>query len=203
MKRINLLQPTYDEQTKKELLEVLDSGWVQFGAKTLEFEKKFAEFVGVKYAIATNSCTSALDLCLKVHGIKGGELITTPMTFVSDAIVGEWNGMDVTFCDIKRDTLCLDPEALHITEQTKAIIAVDSHGVLADFRGIKDKLKKLNREDILVIEDAAHAMYADGAGKGGDIAVWSFQAVKTMPIFDGGMITTDNEEIYKKLRPMT
>lgn len=67
MKTIPLLKPTYDEQTKKELLEVLDSGWVGYGAKTQEFEKKFAEYVGAKYAIATNSGTSALDLCLKVY----------------------------------------------------------------------------------------------------------------------------------------
>lgn len=200
---INLLQPTIDEQTKKELLEVLDSGWWGFGAKTQEFEKKFAKYVETEYCIATNSGTSALDLCLKAYGIKGGELITTPMTFVSDAIVGEWNGMDVTFADIDADTLCIDPNAIKINPETKAIIAVDSHGRLADIKTIKENLKKLDREDILVIEDAAHAMYTPGVGKYSDITIWSFQAVKSMPMWDGGAVTTKSEEVYKKLRSLT
>lgn len=193
---IPVLRPDYDLQTKKELLEVLDSGWVGQGPKTFEFEEKFAEYVGAKYCVMTNSGTSALDLCLKVYGIKGGELITTPMTFVSDAIVGEWNGMDVTFADIKEDDLCIDPLALKISPQTKAIIAVDSHGRLADIEGIRAKF------DGLIIEDAAHACFTPGAGKG-DITIWSFQAVKSLPIFDGGAITTNDEEIYKKLRTLT
>lgn len=194
---IPVLRPTIDEQTKKELLEVLDSGWWGFGPKTQEFEKKFAEYVGAKYCVATNSGTSALDLCLKVHNINGGELITTPMTFVSDAIVGEWNNMDVTFADIDPDSLCLDPNSLVITENTKAVITVDSHGRLADVKGIREKFKGL------IIEDAAHAMYTPGAGKDADITIWSFQAVKSMPMWDGGAITTNDEEVYKKLRTLT
>ncbi len=146
--------------------------------------------------MAVNSCTSALDLCLKVYGIKGGELITTPMTFVSDAIVGEMNNMDVTFADIKESDLCIDVNAINITEHTKAIIAVDSHGRLADIEAIKAKFNGL------VIEDAAHAMYTPGVGKG-DITIWSFQAVKSLPIFDGGAITTNDEAVYKRLRTLT
>lgn len=204
MDRINLLQPTFDEQTKRELMEVLDSGWVQYGPKVQEFEQKFAEYVGAKYAVATNSATSALDLCLKAYGIKGGELITPAFTFVSDAIVGEWNDMDVTFADIDPRTFCIDPESLVITDNTKAIIAVDSHGRLADIEGIRKKCMEAvgTSNHPLIIEDAAHAMYTPGVGKG-DITVYSFQAVKTLPIFDGGMITTNDERIYNKLRTLT
>jgi len=194
---IPVLKPTIDEQTKKELIEVLDSGWWGFGPKTQEFEKKFAEYVGAKYCVGMNSGTSALDLCLKVHDIKGGELITTAMTFVSDAIVGEWNNMDVTFADIDPDTLCLDPKSVVITPDTKAIITVDSHGRLADIKGLREKFKGL------IIEDAAHAMYTPGAGKDADITIWSFQAVKSMPMWDGGAITTNDEAVYKKLRTLT
>jgi perosamine synthetase len=194
---IPVLRPDYDEQTKKELLEVLDSGWVGQGPKTFEFEEKFAKLVGAKYCVMTNSGTTALDLCLKVYDIKGGELITTPMTFVSDAIVGEWNGMDVTFADIKEDDLCIDPEAIVFTPETKAVIAVDSHGRLADIKGIKKRFEGL------VIEDAAHACFTQGAGKDADITIWSFQAVKSLPIFDGGAITTNDEGIYRKLRTLT
>src|SRR3989344_2688968 len=194
---IPVLKPTIDKQTKKELLKVLDSGWWGFGPKTQEFERKFAKYVGAKYCVATNSGTSALDLCLKVYNIKGGELITTPMTFVSDAIVGEWNNMDVTFADIDPDTLCLDPKSLVITKKTKAVITVDSHGRLANIKGIRKKFKGL------IIEDAAHAMYTPGAGKDADITIWSFQAVKSLPMWDGGAITTNDEKIYKKLRTLT
>lgn len=193
---INLLQPTIDERTKKELLKVLDSGWWVYGTKVQEFEQEFAKYVGAKYAVAVNSATSGLDLCLKAAGIKDGELITPAFTFVSDAVVGEWNGMDVTFCDINPKTFLIDVDSLVISENTKAIIAVDCHGRLADIDGIR---KKFNG---LIIEDAAHAMYTPGAGKG-DMTVWSFQGVKTMPTGDGGMITTNNEELYKKLKPLS
>jgi len=162
---IPVLQPTIDEKGIEEMIKVLKSGWWGFGNKTIEFEKRFAEYVGSRYAIACNSGTSALDLCLKAYGIRGGELITTPMTFVSDAIVGEWNGMDVTFGDIEEDSLCLDPQSLVITDNTKAVITVDSHGRLADIDGIRDKFSGL------IIEDCAHAMYTPGAGKKGDIAI--------------------------------
>ncbi len=196
MRNIPLSKPTYDEYTKKELLKVLDSGWTGNGPKVLEFEKAFAEYVGAKYAVACNSATSALDICLKAYGIQGGELITTPLTFVADASVGEFNGMDVTFADIDPVTLCIDPEAIKITENTKAIIAVDSHGRLADIKAIREKFKGL------IIEDAAHAMYTPGVGEHADVCVYSFQAVKTLPIFDGGMVTTNNEAIAKKLKTL-
>jgi perosamine synthetase len=199
MNKIPLSKPTFDEETKKALIDVLDSGWVGNGPKVLEFEKAFAEYVGAKYAVATNSATSALDICLKVYDIQGGELITTPMTFVSDAIVGEFNSMDVTFGDIDPLTLCLDPKSLVITADTRAIIAVDSHGRLADIKGIREACGAFKP---LIIEDAAHAMYTPGVGEG-DITVYSFQAVKTLPIFDGGMITTNDETIYKKLKTLT
>ncbi len=197
MKNIPVLRPDYTKETKKELLKVLDSGWVGQGPKTAEFEELFAKYVGKKYCVMTNSCTLALDLCLKVYNIKDGELITTPFTFVSDAWVGENNGMDVTFADIDPITLCIDPHAIKITPQTKAIIAVDSHGRLADIRAIRGKF------DGLVIEDAAHACYTPHAGEYADITVWSFQAVKSLPIFDGGAITTNDEAIYKKLKTLT
>ena len=198
MNRINLLEPTMDELTKKELLEVIDSGWWINGPKTKEFEEKFAEYVGAKYAVACNSATSALDLCLKAYDIKGGELITPSFTFVSDALVGEWNGMDVTFADIDPRTFCLDSQSLKVTSETKAIIAVDCHGRLADIEAIREVCRP---HKTLIIEDAAHAMYTPGAGSA-DITVWSFQGVKTLPTGDGGMITTNDESIVKKLRSL-
>lgn len=207
MKMIPVLSPSSNQKMKDEMCKVLDSGWWGYGAKTQEFEKRFAEYVGAKYAVGTNSGTSALDLCLKAYNIRGGELITTPMTFVADAIVGEWNDMDVTFADIDEESLCLDPASIHVSEDTKAIIAVDSHGRLADIEGIRQAstiyIDGMASYHPLIIEDAAHAMYTPGAGKKADITIWSFQAVKTLPTGDGGMITTNDDKIYNRLRTLT
>lgn len=194
---IPVLAPTSSPRIEELMLETLRSGWWGYGPKSKQLETDFAKYVGAKYAIGVNSGTAALDLCLKVYGVKGGELITTPATFVADAIVGLWNSMDVTFADIEEESLNIDPKAVVVTPQTKAIIAVDSHGRLANFKELRKKFKGL------IIEDAAHAMYTPGAGEGGDITIWSFQAVKSLPAGDGGMITTNDEAIFKKLRTLT
>jgi len=204
---IKLLRPTYDDQTKQDLLEVMDSGWASFGPKVTEFEEAFAKRVGAKYAVATNSATSALDLAIKAHDITGGELITPSFTFTSCAHVGEWNGMTVKFADIDPDTFCIDEPTLPLSKDTKVIIAVDCHGRLADIEGIRREIDQFNYDqeeniDPLIIEDASHAIHDPGEQKG-DVVVYSFQAVKFMPIFDGGMITTNDEEIYKKIRKLT
>jgi len=194
---IPLLRPTSSKKIEKEMIKVLRSGWWGYGSKTKELEAMFPALVGKKYAIAVNSGTSALDLCLKAYGIKGGELITTPMTFVSDAIVGEWNGMDVTFADIDRDSLCLDPASVYITGSTNAIITVNSHGRAADVEGLRKRYMGL------IIEDCAHSLGTPNTCKYSDIQIFSFQAVKGIPAGDGGMITTDDEEIYEKLKSLT
>src|ERR1035437_4161044 len=204
---IRVSQPTVDAQTRQELMEVFDNGWLGRGPKTDEFEKAFAIKVGKPFAYACNSGTAALDMALKLRNINGGELITTPMTFVADAIVGEWHDMDVTFADIDEDTLCLDPKSLVVTDNTKAIIAVDSHGRLADWKGIREA----SRQDIagigfsnpLLIEDAAHAMWTPGVGTDSDIQMYSFQAVKTLPAGDGGMLTVTTEEQYRELKKIS
>ena len=205
---IPVLSPSTSEKMIEEMTKVLKSGWWGYGPKTQEFEKKFAEYVGAKYAVGCNSGTSALDLCLKVYGIKGGELITTPMTFVSDAIVGEWNGMDVTFADIDEDSLCINPRKIVITDKTKAIIAVDSHGRLADI----EKIREIATENIdgmgltcpLIIEDAAHAIGAKYKNKNigtmGDFASFSFYATKNITSGEGGAISCHNIKTYEWLK---
>lgn len=208
---IKLLRPTFDEQTKQDLLDVLDSGWASFGPKVEEFEKAFAARMGAKYAVATNSATSALDLAIKAHGITDGQLITPSFTFTADAHVAEWNGMSIKFADIDPDTFCIDPATLPLSKDTKVIIAVDSHGRYADIDGIRQRVLFFNQGQAkqgqplikpLIVEDAAHATHLPYLQKG-DVVVYSFQAVKFMPIFDGGMVTTNDEEVYKKLRKLT
>lgn len=198
---IKLLRPTFDEETRKDLLDVLDSGWASFGPKVTEFEEAFAKRVGAKYAVATNSATSALDLAVKAFSPAKGELITPSFTFTSDAHVAEWNGLTPVFADIDPNTFTIDPETLPLTKDTKVIIAVDCHGRLADIDGIRAKCKEFGVSP-LIIEDAAHAIHDPGEQKG-DVVIYSFQAVKFMPIFDGGMVTTNDEEVYKKLRKLT
>lgn len=213
-KPIRLLRPTMDEETWVELKECYDDGWWSFGPKVKEFEEAFAAKVGAKYAVATNSATSALDVCIKAYGITGGELITPAFTFTSDAHVGEWNGMEVVFADIEPDTFCIEPFGEHglpLSNKTRVIIAVDCHGRLAQVEAIRSLVNiawdsngiYAGLPKPLIIEDAAHACYTPGAGQYADITVWSFQAVKSLPIGDGGMITTNDEEIYKKLRQLT
>lgn len=204
---IKLLQPTFDYQTKQDLLDVLDSGWASFGPKVTEFEEAFAKRVGAKYAVATNSATSALDLAVKAYSPENGELITPSFTFTSDAHVGEWNGLIVKFADINPDTFTIDPETIPLSRETKVIIAVDCHGRLADIDGIRQAIRIFNKGwdkpiDPIIIEDAAHATHDPDEQKG-DVVVYSFQAVKFLPIFDGGMVTTNDEEVYKKLRKLT
>lgn len=201
MELIRLLRPTLDAQTWAELKDCYDDGWWSFGPKVKEFEEKFAAYVGAKYAVATNSATSALDVAIKAYGLKGGELITPAFTFTSDAHVGEWNGMDVTFADVDPITFCIDPKSVYVSKKTKVIIAVDCHGRLADIDTLRRKCSVAGIKP-LIIEDAAHAMFTPGVGKG-DIVVYSFQAVKSMPIGDGGMLTTNDEHIYNELRQLT
>lgn len=205
---ISLLRPTFDEATRKDLMDVFDSGWASFGPKVTEFEQAFAKRVGAKYAVATNSATSALDVCVKAFSPEKGELITPSFTFTSDAHVAEWNGLKVKFADIDPDTFCIDPDTLPFSKETKVIIAVDCHGRLADIDSIRNAIFNYNcqhqEEQIfpIIIEDSAHAIHDPGEQKG-DAVVYSFQAVKFMPIFDGGMITTNNEELYNQLRKLT
>jgi len=181
-----------------EVYKTLKSGWWTKGPKVAELEERFAKFVGKKYAVAVDSCTSALTLALRVHEVRG-EVVTTPMTFASTALAPMYCGLKVRFSDIDPDNLCLDPKKLRIRPNTGAVIVVHSHGNQADIAGIRSKFKGL------IIEDNAHCggMAAEDGVCEGDIQCWSFQSVKVWPAGDGGMITTDDYEIYKKLKPMT
>lgn len=196
---IPVLRPSCDQNTLEELNDVIKSGWWGQGPKTAELEEKFALYTGFKHAVALSSATAALDLCFKVYGLTEGECITSALTFVADASEPERNGLEVVFADIDEKTLCLDIDTLVISDRTKAIIVVHSHGRVADVGAIREKFNGL------IIEDCAHCggmTVEDGIGLG-DIQVWSFQAVKTLPAGDGGMITTNNPEIVRKIKNMT
>ena len=194
-----VLRPLGGVEEINALSDVINSGWWGKGPKVTEFEKKFAEMVGAKYAVAVSSNTHGLDLVLKAKGIEHDDVISPTMSFATTAIAPLWNNCTSTIVDVERDTLCIDPKSVkeNLSPNTKAIIAVNMAGVPAKIDEIR------NFYDGFIIEDCAHSCYTYGAGSKGDVAIWSFQAVKTMPCGDGGMITTNDKELYEKLVPMS
>lgn len=194
-----VLRPVGGDEEIDSLRESIENGWWGKGPKVAEFEKKFAEMVGAKYAVAVNSATSGQDLVLKALGIKDCDVISPTMSFITTAVVPLWNNCTSTIVDVLEDTLCIDPQDVkrNLKPNTKAVIVVNLAGVPAPIDEIREFY------DGFILEDCAHSCYTPGAGSKGDAAVWSFQAVKTMPCGDGGMITTNDKDLYEKLVPMT
>ena len=198
-KVLPVLRPLGGEEEIASLRESIESGWWGKGPKVAEFEKKFAEMVGAKYALAVDSNTSGQDLVLKALGIKDCDVISPTISFMTTAIVPVWNNCTSTIVDVMPHDLNIDPEDVkkNLKSNTKLVTAVNYSGVLAPVERIREFY------DGFILEDCAHACYAPGAGSRGDAAVWSFQAVKTLPCGDGGMITTNSKELYEKLVPLT
>lgn len=203
---IPVLKPSIGEEEIQSVIEVLKSGWLGLGPKTAEFEKKFAEFVGVEYAIAMNSGTAALHLA--VEGLRIGqedEVIVTPMTFISTAHVIKYVGARPVFADIEPDTMNIEPEDIvrKISARTKAIIVVHMAGHPCDM----DRINEIaNHHGLYVIEDAAHACGAKykgvRIGNTQNLVCFSFHAVKNLTCGEGGAITTNNEELNRYFREM-
>ena len=126
------------------------------------------------------------------------DVINPTISFMATAIVPIWNDCTSNIVDVRRHDLNLDPEDVKksLKKDTKVIIAVNMAGIPAPI----DEMREFY--DGYIIEDCAHSTYTPGAGTKGDIAVWSFQAVKTMPIGDGGMITTNDYDLYQKLQSL-
>ena len=193
-----------DKEEKEAVIGVLDSGLLAQGAKVGDFEKRFADYCGIKHAVAVNSGTAALHTACHVLGIgPGDEVITTPFTFVATANPILMTGAKVIFTDVKSDTYNLDPLELEkkITPKTKAIIPVDLYGQPYDYRAVK---KLAQKHSLLIIEDACQAVGADLAGKKtgalGDIGCFSFYATKNMMTGEGGMLTTNNKLLSEKAK---
>jgi len=204
---IPIAKPIIGAKEKQLVNEVLDSGLLAQGVKVAELEMKFAEICNTKFAVAVNSGTAALHCANYACGIKhGDEVITTPFTFAATANSIIMQGGKPVFVDIKEDTFNIDPDKIEekITKKTKAILPVDLYGQPADY----EKLIKIARKyDLKIIDDACQAVNAEYKGmKLGslvDATCFSFYATKNMISGEGGIITTNNEEIAelcKRLR---
>lgn len=192
-------RPFSGKEEIEAVAEVLNSGWWGKGSKVAQFEKDFAEMVGAKFAIAVTSASHGQDLIFKAMNFNEVDVINPTISFMTTAVVPLWNNCTSNIVDV--DSISLNIDVLDVKKSlknnTNVIIAVNNAGVPAPINAIRDFFNGF------IIEDCAHSCYFPGAGKQGDAAVWSFQAVKTMPTGDGGMITTDSEELYNKILPLT
>jgi dTDP-4-amino-4,6-dideoxygalactose transaminase len=198
-------KPFFKEEDISNILSdvnnVLKSGRLILGPYTQKFEDLFKEYIGVKYAITVNSCTTALEIALQYFNVKNCEVIVPTNTFIATPNSVIFAGGKPVFADIKYETLCIDPDNVleKITSKTKGIIVVHIAGLLCpQMKELKEICEDYN---LFLIEDAAHAHGAmlneKKAGSIGDVGCFSFYPTKVMTTLTGGMITTNNEELTK------
>ncbi len=202
MKRIQIASPAIGEEEWLAVKDPLLSGWLTQGTYVAKFEREFAKRHGVKHAIASTSCTTALHLILSALEIgPGDEVIVPAFTWVSTANVVLYCGATPVFADVDRRTYNIDVRDLErrLSKRTKAIIAVHLFGLCADI----DTIKKL-APDIPIIEDAACAVGSEYKGKtAGSLGIagaFSFHPRKIITTGEGGMVTTDNDELAERIR---
>jgi dTDP-4-amino-4,6-dideoxygalactose transaminase len=202
--------PQIGKEEIEAVVKVLRSGVITHGLgagpMVTRFEKAFARFVGAKHAIAVNTGTAALHLAIAATEIKqGDEVILPSFTFVATAEVVAMTGAKPVFVDITPETYNISPEKIEkaITERTKAIMPVDLYGLPADMQPIREIA---DEHGLSIIEDSAQAHGASYKGEPpgalADVACWSFYASKNMTTGEGGMVTTNNDELAEKMRSM-
>ncbi|GFI12419.1 GDP-perosamine synthase [Lachnospiraceae bacterium] len=192
-----------DEEDVKAVSEVLTSDFVTCGPKVAELERALAEYTGAGYAVAVSNGTAALHCACIAAGIgPGDEVITTPLTFAASANCALYCGAQPVFADVDPKTYNIDPASIesHITEKTKAVVAVDFTGQAAKIREIREICDK---HGLIFIEDAAHSIGTKYEGKPAgslaDMTCFSFHPVKTITSGEGGAVTSNDRELYKKL----
>ena len=214
--------PDLGEEEVEAVVRVLRSGWITTGPEVQAFEREFAEYVGVRHAVAVNSCTAALHLALEAAGIgPGDEVLTSTITFTATAEVVEYLGGRTRFSDVDPSQLNLDPEALRalvareyvrrdgiwVHRETggrlRAVVPVHYGGHPCDMGALQALAAELG---LFVLDDAAHAFPAsvDGrkVGAMGCPTAYSFYATKTLTTGEGGMLTTDDDAIAARARVM-
>lgn len=215
MERIPYGRQNITEEDIKAVVEVLKSDFLTQGPNVAEFEQAFADYIGVKYAVAVSNGTAALHLCTLALGVKEGDkVITTPITFAATANCVRYADGDVVFADIDPETYLLDinkvRELLEASPKGtfKGIIPVDFAGRAVDLEAFR---KLADEFGCWIIEDACHApggYFIDsknekhncGNGEFAELAIFSFHPVKHIACGEGGMITTNDKSLYDKLR---
>lgn len=192
-----------NEDDIKAVSDTLRGDLITCGPKVDELEKALEQYTGAKYAVVVANGTAALHCaCIAAEIGEGDEVITTPLTFAASANCILYQGARPVFADIDRETYNIDPVSIekHITDKTKAVVAVDFTGQAVRMKEIREICDK---HGIIFIEDAAHAIgtvYGKSrVGSMADITCFSFHPVKTVTAGEGGAITTNSEEIYRKL----
>lgn len=205
MKKYNYGRQSLDFSDYWSVLSTLKSDFLTCGPKVKEFEQVICDYTGAKYCVVVSNATAGLHLAMLATGVKqGDEVITSPNTFLASSNCILYAGGVVKFADVEADTANIDPDEIEkqITNKTKGIIPVHFAGQSCDMEKIGAIAKKNN---LFVVEDAAHAIGSDykdtkvGSCKYSDMTVFSFHPVKTITTGEGGAITTNNEELYKKL----
>lgn len=207
LKRLTFLPfslPSIGEEEIAEVVDSLRSGWITTGPKAHQFEKDFAEYVGSKYAVGLSSATAGLHLSLMALGIGAGdEVITTPMTFVATVNMIVANRATPVFADIDPRTLQIDPEEIKskVTGRTKAVIPVHFAGQPCDM----DRIHEIaGTHHLHVVEDAAHAAGTEYRGRRigalSPLSVFSFHPIKNITTGEGGMVTTNREDLAETIR---
>ena len=191
-------------------VRVLRSGWLTTGNEAHEFEKEFAAKTGAKHALAVNSNTSGMIMAMEACGVKAGKaVITTPYTFVSTAASARHLDADVYFADIEKDNYSIDPESIEKildSEKGKNVVAIVPVHIAGNVCNMKRIMKIAKKHGVYVIEDCAHSFPSPTdlgfAGTIGDVGVFSFYATKTMTTGEGGMVTTNNDVLAKRMSQM-
>lgn len=203
--KIPLFDLNYDEREAKAAYDVIKSGWISTGPKCKEFEDKFSEMLGCKYAVSLANCTAALHLALIILGIKqGDEVIVPSLTFVATANAVRYVGANPVFADVvSSDNLTIDPEDVRakVTTKTKAIIVMHYAG----FPCLMDEIMEIaQKHNLKVMEDACHGPLSEYRGRKlgtiGDIGCFSFFSNKNISTGEGGMLVTNNEEYANQAR---
>ncbi|HEE9035050.1 UDP-4-amino-4,6-dideoxy-N-acetyl-beta-L-altrosamine transaminase [Bacillus thuringiensis] len=196
-------QQQIDKYDIQAVVDVLKGDFLTTGPMVQQFEEAIAKYVGAKYAVSFSNGTAALHAACYAAGItEGDEVITTPMTFVASANCILYQGAKPVFADIDNETYNISPKSIEekITNKTKAIIPVHFTGQPVELEAIKKIAKK---NDLIIIEDAAHALGATYKNKKigsiGDMTMFSFHPVKHITTGEGGVITTNNPLFYEKL----
>jgi len=204
MDKIFQFEPNLGEEEKAELVSVIDSGWYTEASKTREFERMFASFVGRKYAVATTSGTAALCIAAQGIGLKNNDEVIVPdLTFVASPNSIILAGAKVGLVDVDKKDLCLDLEKTKklVSKKTKAIMPVDFNGRAPDLVELKEFAEK---SGIAIIEDSCHGIGSFHAGKHtgcySNVGIFSFSTPKIITTGQGGMLVTDDKELYEKFK---